>query len=79
MTRETKVDSSPVTIADRESEAIILAALARMAPDVPVVAEEAVSGRAHTPPVGARFFLVDPLDGTKPFLRASRSSPSISP
>jgi 3'(2'), 5'-bisphosphate nucleotidase len=64
----TKADGSPVTIADRESEAIILAALARIAPDVPVVAEEAAAA-GQTPPVGARFFLVDPLDGTKPYLR----------
>jgi 3'(2'), 5'-bisphosphate nucleotidase len=63
-----KADGSPVTIADRESEAIILAALARIAPGVPVVSEEAAAA-GELPTVGASFFLVDPLDGTKPYLR----------
>ncbi len=64
----TKADNSPVTIADQESEAIILEGLARAAPGVAVVSEEAAAA-GHVPAVGATFFLVDPLDGTKPFLR----------
>lgn len=63
-----KKDSSPVTVADHEAERIILAGLSRMAPDIPVVAEEQAAA-GHIPPVGRRFFLVDPLDGTKEFLR----------
>ncbi|HWB44340.1 MAG TPA: 3'(2'),5'-bisphosphate nucleotidase CysQ [Hyphomicrobiaceae bacterium] len=64
----TKVDHSPVTVADRESEAVILEALARIAPGVPVVSEEAASvGKA--PKVEGTFFLVDPLDGTRPYIR----------
>jgi 3'(2'), 5'-bisphosphate nucleotidase len=70
VTVETKADHSPVTVADRESEDIILAGLARAAPGVPVVSEEAASvGRI--PSTGDSFFLVDPLDGTKPFIRGS--------
>jgi len=68
VTAITKGDGSPVTAADHESETIILAALRRLAPDVPVVSEEAAAA-GHAPAVGARFFLVDPLDGTKPYLR----------
>jgi len=65
---QVKADQSPVTVADQAAEAVILAALARLAPGVPVVAEEeAAAGRI--PDVGARFFLVDPLDGTKEFIR----------
>ena len=65
---EVKSDASPVTIADRAAEAIILEAILRLSPDIPVVAEEeAAAGR--TPEVGDRFFLVDPLDGTKEFVR----------
>ncbi len=65
---EIKSDASPVTIADRAAETIILEALLHLTPDVPVVAEEeAEAGR--TPKVGERFFLVDPLDGTKEFVR----------
>jgi 3'(2'), 5'-bisphosphate nucleotidase len=63
-----KADSSPVTEADRAAEASILAALHAIAPDIPVVAEEeAAAGRIPT--VGSRFFLVDPLDGTKEFIK----------
>lgn len=63
---ETKLDGSPVTIADQRAEAIILAGLARLAPDIPVIAEEE-SAAGRTPTVAQRFFLVDPLDGTKGF------------
>jgi 3'(2'), 5'-bisphosphate nucleotidase len=66
----TKADNSPVTVADQESEAIILEGLARAAPGVAVVSEEAAAA-GHVPDVGATFFLVDPLDGTRPFLRHS--------
>ena len=64
---ETKSDNSPVTVADQEAEVIILQALARIAPDIPVVAEEAASA-GNIPQIGERFFLVDPLDGTKEFI-----------
>jgi 3'(2'), 5'-bisphosphate nucleotidase len=64
----TKADDSPVTAADRDAEAVILEALARLDPLTPVVAEEeAAAGR--TPQVGARYYLVDPLDGTREFVR----------
>lgn len=64
----TKDDSSPVTQADEEAEAIILAALARLVPQIPVVAEEKAA-KGEIPEIGERpFFLVDPLDGTKEFV-----------
>ncbi len=63
-----KADASPVTEADTAAEAIILAALARLAPGVPVVAEEECAA-GRIPAVGDAFFLVDPLDGTKEFVR----------
>jgi 3'(2'), 5'-bisphosphate nucleotidase len=65
---ESKHDSSPVTEADRAAELIILAALAKMAPGVPVIAEEEVAA-GRIPAHGSTFFLVDPLDGTKEFVR----------
>jgi 3'(2'), 5'-bisphosphate nucleotidase len=64
---ETKSDSTPVTLADREAEAILIAALATVAPTVPVVAEEAMAS-GQRPAVGDTFFLVDPLDGTREFI-----------
>ncbi len=65
---ETKADGSPVTVADRASEAVILAALGRATPGWPVVSEEAAAGQALDGPPGPVFWLVDPLDGTKEFL-----------
>ncbi|MGQ0742397.1 MAG: 3'(2'),5'-bisphosphate nucleotidase CysQ [Alphaproteobacteria bacterium] len=62
-----KVDRSPVTAADEEAEALIVKRLSEIAPGVPVIAEEAVSA-GHKPEPGRKFFLVDPLDGTKEFL-----------
>jgi 3'(2'), 5'-bisphosphate nucleotidase len=65
---EAKRDRSPVTEADRAAELIILAALARSAPGVPVIAEEEVAA-GRIPAHGDNYFLVDPLDGTKEFVR----------
>lgn len=64
---ETKGDASPVTAADEKAEAIILEGLKTIAPDIPVLAEEAVSA-GDIPEIGDTFFLVDPLDGTKEFV-----------
>lgn len=65
---ESKHDTSPVTEADRAAEMVILAALARAAPGVPVIAEEEVAA-GRIPAHDDLFFLVDPLDGTKEFVR----------
>ncbi len=62
-----KGDESPVTQADQKAETVILAGLAKIAPGIPVVAEEAVAA-GNIPDVSDRFFLVDPLDGTKEFI-----------
>jgi 3'(2'), 5'-bisphosphate nucleotidase len=64
---ETKADESPVTIADRDAEAVLVAAIAAAAPGVPIVAEEAVAA-GRLPVLGTEFFLVDPLDGTREFI-----------
>jgi 3'(2'),5'-bisphosphate nucleotidase len=62
-----KGDGSPVTEADNRAEAHILRALAAEYPDIPVVAEEEVSA-GRVPPGSEKFFLVDPLDGTREFI-----------
>lgn len=62
-----KEDASPVTEADEKAEAVILAALANIAPDIPVISEEAAAA-GRIPKVDQRFWLVDPLDGTKEFI-----------
>lgn len=64
-----KADESPVTEADRAGEALILKALAERYPGVPVISEEDASEFGTPDAIGPRFFLVDPLDGTKAFVR----------
>ena len=68
-TATAKADGSPVTEADRAAEALITPALRQLLPGVPVVAEEAAAA-GDLPAVDAegRFWLVDPLDGTKEFI-----------
>ncbi len=62
-----KGDESPVTEADERAEKIILRELAIHFPGIPVVAEE-LAAAGQLPDIGNRFFLVDPLDGTKEFI-----------
>jgi 3'(2'), 5'-bisphosphate nucleotidase len=65
-----KSDTSPVTVADERAEAVILAGLERLTPDLPIVAEESVAaGRIPTvDSARGAFWLVDPLDGTREFI-----------
>lgn len=67
-TASEKSDGSPVTIADENAEKILLAGLAKVAPDIPVVSEENPESHKLSPP--DRYFLVDPLDGTREFIKA---------
>ena len=62
-----KPDNSPVTDADRESEILIRGGLAHVLPGVAMVGEESFDAK-NPPTVGQRFFLVDPLDGTREFI-----------
>lgn len=61
-----KADETPVTQADRAANGMILSGLRRGRPDIAVISEEAEPVGA--PAKGGRFFLVDPLDGTKEFI-----------
>lgn len=64
----TKGDGSPVTIADQRAEALIEAGLKALAPDIPMVGEEAVAA-GRIPAASARYFCVDALDGTRGFAK----------
>jgi len=64
-----KADESPVTEADRRAETLILTRLAHWFPDKTVISEEDASEFGTPDRIGPRFFLVDPLDGTKAFVR----------
>ena len=63
-----KDDASPVTVADEKAEVIILRRLAELEPQIPVVAEESVAAGKVPRIDGGRFWIVDPLDGTKEFI-----------
>jgi 3'(2'), 5'-bisphosphate nucleotidase len=63
-----KGDRSPVTQADEEAERIIATALRAAAPGVPVVAEEECEAQGIPESAADRFWLVDPLDGTREFV-----------
>jgi 3''(2''),5''-bisphosphate nucleotidase, bacterial len=62
----TKDDGSPVTEADAAAEAVIIAHL--KASGLPVLGEESVAA-GIVPVLGERYFIVDPLDGTKEFIK----------
>ena len=60
-----KADSSPVTEADLAADRLIFEGLARRFPDTAVVSEEQAASQAAS---HRRFFIVDPLDGTRSFI-----------
>ncbi|UTW54554.1 3'(2'),5'-bisphosphate nucleotidase CysQ [Kordiimonas sp. SCSIO 12610] len=64
-----KDDNSPVTEADRQGEIVITKALEQLAPDIPIVGEEAKSEGMCPDISQGTFWLVDPLDGTKEFIK----------
>ncbi|HCW65801.1 MAG TPA: 3'(2'),5'-bisphosphate nucleotidase CysQ, partial [Thalassospira lucentensis] len=66
-----KDDASPVTEADDAAEAVILPGLRALTPDVKIVSEESAA-KGDVPDVDGEtdfFWLVDPLDGTKEFIK----------
>ncbi|MEM6498049.1 MAG: inositol monophosphatase family protein, partial [Pseudomonadota bacterium] len=64
---EAKVDGSPVTEADRVADEIIVNGLTELGYPVPIVSEE--RSKTHADTLSEVFWLVDPLDGTKEFLK----------
>lgn len=64
---QTKADATPVTVADHEAEVVLVDGLNKVAPGVPVIAEESVAA-GKVPETKGEFFLVDPLDGTRAFI-----------
>jgi 3'(2'), 5'-bisphosphate nucleotidase len=62
-----KLDKTPVTEADLAAERVIIEMLRDAFPDIPIVSEELVDAEG-LPPSASRFWLVDPLDGTREFV-----------
>lgn len=72
ITAREKADKSPVTAADEAAEEIITAALKRLTPDIPIVGEEAFSAGTAPSEIGHTFWLIDPVDGTREFVRGGK-------
>lgn len=66
---EMKGDNDPLTRADLESHRIIMEGLAKLTPDIPVISEEGEEVEYADRYDWTRFWLVDPLDGTKEFIK----------
>ena len=65
---QTKLDGSPVTLADQRAEEVIENGLRALAPEIAMIGEEAVA-EGRIPECGERFFCVDPIDGTRGFAK----------
>lgn len=68
---EVKADNSPLTLADRAAHNVIVKALADLTPAIPTVSEESACGAEISRDSGEFLWLVDPLDGTKEFIKQS--------
>jgi 3'(2'), 5'-bisphosphate nucleotidase len=66
---EAKADASPLTAADMAAHRIICAGLAALTPDIPVLSEESATIDWTTRRAWSRYWLVDPLDGTREFVK----------
>ncbi|MGD1979918.1 MAG: 3'(2'),5'-bisphosphate nucleotidase CysQ, partial [Akkermansiaceae bacterium] len=66
---ETKEDSSPLTEADRRSNAVIERGLQNSFPEIPIISEEMKATEFAERKDWDQFWLVDPLDGTKEFVK----------
>jgi len=66
---EAKADDSPLTLADKASHEIIVAGLRELTPDIPIISEESAAAEHGERRHWTQFWLVDPLDGTKEFLK----------
>ena len=66
---EIKPDNSPVTRADKLSNDLISRHLEELTPDIPVISEEGAAIDHEKRSSWRRFYLVDPLDGTRSFIR----------
>lgn len=64
-----KGDDSPLTLADNASNDVIVKALELQFPDIPVMSEEMTQAPYETRKNWTKFFCVDPLDGTKEFIK----------
>ncbi len=68
-TIEKKADNSPLTIADKASNEVIISGLSKHYPDIPYISEEAKQTDYATRKEWDYCWMIDPLDGTKEFIK----------
>ena len=73
-----KSDPSPLTDADRASHDLLMQFLPDLIPGIPVISEEAEAPTRNSTHGADRFWLADPLDGTKEFLDANLPTSQLS-
>ena len=66
---ESKDDNSPITLADKAANKVIVDALRIQYPQIPILSEEEVAATSETRKSWEYFWVVDPLDGTKEFIK----------
>jgi 3'(2'), 5'-bisphosphate nucleotidase len=66
---QTKEDNSPLTLADLESQRVILEGLTELTPDIPVLSEESAQAPWAERQTWRELWVVDPLDGTREFVK----------
>lgn len=66
---EYKDDKSPLTIADKRSNDILCDMLGALYPDIPIISEESMQAPYEERSTYSRYFLIDPLDGTREFIK----------
>src|SRR3984885_3638240 len=70
-----KEDDSPLTLADLESQRIILEGLAEITPDIPILSEESAQAPWSERRAWRELWVVDPLDGTREFVKRNGEFP----
>lgn len=68
-TVQRKEDDSPLTLADLESQRVIIEGLARLTPDIPILSEESAQAPWSERRSWRELWVVDPLDGTREFVK----------
>ena len=66
---ESKDDDSPLTLADKASHESIVATLGELTPDIPILSEESTAIAWEERSQWGEYWLIDPLDGTKEFIK----------
>ena len=74
---QSKADQSPLTEADLAADRMIKAGIAALNLGFPILSEESAAAPYSSRQAWTKYWLIDPLDGTKEFINVMASSPSI--